>query len=290
MGLEMTARYHFKMEDISFVVDIDNSYSSIFNFESDDDYVSSMMHQHSHLGYELFFVDEQPLTFFIEDKTTQYENCALCVPPRFSHLSFRRGGHRFLFNIEKKPQKNDSGYAKFIYDFFSNKQPFQLKTNAQISVYVKELEEILFSEKSPTSEMVICILKLIFFKLYKLNSKKNEIKPCAGTKSYLIEIEEMINNFNDDLSMQTVADNLCLSLRQASRIVHRYYNKSLSELLLEKKLNAACRLLQYTDSTIVQIVEHIGFSSESYFYTQFKKTYGCTPGEYKKQKNASIEM
>lgn len=289
MGLKVSASYNFKIEDVSFVVNIDNSYSNIVNFGPVDDYVCFLKHQHSHLGYELFFVNEQPLTLFVEDQMAQYKNCALCVPPHFSHLSFRRSDYRLHFNIEMQSKKNDSDFAKFLYDVFANKQPFQLKTNAQIYAYVEELEEILFAEQNVNSEMAICILKLIFYKLYKLNSKKQETKSFTDTKNYLIEIEEMINNFSNDLSMQTIADNLCLSLRQASRIVHKYYNKSLPELILERKLNAACRFLQYTDCSVAQIVELTAFSSESYFYSQFKKTYGCTPVEYKKQKTEYIE-
>ena len=288
MGFEVSTSYNFKIEGISFVVNIDDSYSNIFNFGPVDDHVCSLEHQHSHLGYELFFVNEQPLTLFVEDKMAQYKNCALCVPPHFNHLSFRQSDYRLHFNIEMHSKK-DSDFEKFVCDFFANKQPFQLKTNSQINAYVKELEEIIFTEKNVTSEMALCTLKLIFYKLYRLNSKKQEIKPIANTKNYLMEIEEMINNFNNDLSMQAIADNLCLSLRQASRIVHKYYNKSLPELILERKLNVACLLLQYTDSTVAQIVEKTAFSSESYFYSQFKKAYGCTPAKYKKQKTTPIK-
>lgn len=92
------------------------------------------------------------------------------------------------------------------------------------------------------------------------------------------------------MAEQAIADNLCLSLWQASRTVHKYYNKSPSELLLERKLTVACRLLQYTDSTVAQIVENLDFSSESYFYSQFKKAYGCTPGEYKNQKTEQPKL
>ncbi len=284
----MTASYNIKIEDISLVVGVDDSYSNILNFESRDEYVCSMMHQHSHLGYELFFADEQPLTFFYEDKKTQYSDCVLCVPPHFSHLSFRRSGYRFLFYIEKSKEKSDSDFAKFIYNLLESKQPLTLKTDAHIKVYLKDLEELIFSRQSANADMVVSALKLIFYKLYKLNSKETkETKSPTATKSYLMEIDEMINNFSNDLSMQAIADNLCLSLRQASRTVHKYYNKSPSELLLERKLTVACRLLQYTDSTVAQIVENLDFSSESYFYSQFKKAYGCTPKEYKSQKNGT---
>ncbi len=284
MEPKMTTSYNLRIDDVSLVVNIDNSYSNIFNFGPVDDYVCSMKHQHSHLVYELFFVGEYPLTLFVENEIEQYKNCALCVPPNFGHLSFRRGDYRILFDVEMNNGKLNSDFGQFIKNFLTNEKPFRLKTNEQLYTYVKELEELLFLEKSTTDEMVECILKLIFYKLYKLNSKEQEIKSFVGTKSYLVEIEEMINDINNDLSLQSIADNLCLSLRQTSRIVHKYYNKSLAQLVLERKLNAACRLLLYTDKTVAQIVEEVAFVSESYFYVQFKKMYGCTPGEYKKQK------
>ncbi|MBQ4119377.1 MAG: helix-turn-helix transcriptional regulator [Clostridia bacterium] len=286
----MTASYNFKIKDVSLVVGIDDSYSNILNFESRDEHVCSMMHQHSHLGCELFFVEGQSLTFFYEDKKTEYNNCILCVPPHFSHLSFRRSGYRFLFYIEKNTEKNNSGFARFIYDLLESKQPLTFKMGAEIAVYLKDLEKLIFLEQSVNTEMVVCVLKMIFYKLYKLNCEDRgtkEAKAFISEKSYFMEIDEMINNFGNGLSMQAIADNLCLSLRQASRTVHKYYNKSPSELLLERKLTVACRLLQYTDSTVAQIVENLDFSSESYFYSQFKKAYGCTPKEYKSQKNGT---
>ena len=42
--------------------------------------------------------------------------------------------------------------------------------------------------------------------------------------------------------------------------------------------------LQFTEKSIAEIIEEIGFKDPSYFYRTFKKTYGMTPHAYRKTK------
>lgn len=61
---------------------------------------------------------------------------------------------------------------------------------------------------------------------------------------------------------------------------------SLSSLILRCKLENACELLQYTNHSSLEISELLCFSSQNYFQTVFKKTYGVTPLQYRKQHRA----
>ncbi len=59
---------------------------------------------------------------------------------------------------------------------------------------------------------------------------------------------------------------------------------SLSSYILSCKLESACELLQYTNRSILEISEHLCFSSQNYFQTVFRKQYGMTPLQYRKGK------
>ena len=61
---------------------------------------------------------------------------------------------------------------------------------------------------------------------------------------------------------------------------------SLSALITRTKLETACELLQYTNKSILEISEHLCFSSQNYFQTVFKKQYGITPLMYRKQRTS----
>ena len=53
------------------------------------------------------------------------------------------------------------------------------------------------------------------------------------------------------------------------------------EALIRHRLQAALRLMKDTTLTLQEIGCSCGFHSVSYFIRQFRKAYGCTPGEYR---------
>ena len=49
------------------------------------------------------------------------------------------------------------------------------------------------------------------------------------------------------------------------------------------KLNQACHVLRETSLSNLAICELVGYESPEHFMRTFKKTYGMTPGEYRKK-------
>lgn len=59
--------------------------------------------------------------------------------------------------------------------------------------------------------------------------------------------------------------------------------QSLGEYQSYLRLQEAKRLLRYSDASLSEIAAGLGFSSQAYFQSMFKKATGMTPGEYRKQ-------
>lgn len=275
-----TRQYKFKMNNVNITVDLDNSFSGI-TFDHKPDIMSYIKYQHYHIAHELFFVEDSPLTVFTDNKATDYKNCVLNIPPKFRHLSFRQKDYRIFFSFSCD-EKATGNFAQFMNTLSDFSVPQKLETDELIMSYVRELSAFILSKNSMTDEIVISLLKLIFYKIYTLNTHKQTDKPLSTNESHILKIDNIIQYFQNDINLQTVADTLHLSTKQTSRIITKTYKKPLSALLAEKRLSVACLLLRHTDNTISEIVEYINFPSESYFYMQFKKTYGCTPHKYKK--------
>lgn len=53
-----------------------------------------------------------------------------------------------------------------------------------------------------------------------------------------------------------------------------------------RKLNYAVNLLMHSDLEIIDIIFESGFQSVNYFYHLFKKEYGMSPLQYKKNKSS----
>ena len=54
------------------------------------------------------------------------------------------------------------------------------------------------------------------------------------------------------------------------------------EYKAQQKMNYACQLLTETDAKVIEIATSLQYDSLSYFLNAFKKMYGMTPTEYRK--------
>ncbi len=90
------------------------------------------------------------------------------------------------------------------------------------------------------------------------------------------------NNYNDiNLSLEGISSHFHLSSSYFGRIFKTQIKKSVADYIIYVRLKKAKVLLENGNLTICEIIEKVGFVSNSYFYTIFKKTYGCTPSEYR---------
>lgn len=92
-------------------------------------------------------------------------------------------------------------------------------------------------------------------------------------------------NVNQHLTVGDVADYAGFSKSYFSAYFKKTLGFSVSAFILRCKLEEGRELLQYTDKSISTISEFLCFSSQSHFHTAFKKQFGITPSEYRKQQN-----
>ncbi|EPJ44285.1 MAG: hypothetical protein OFPI_40150 [Osedax symbiont Rs2] len=89
-----------------------------------------------------------------------------------------------------------------------------------------------------------------------------------------------------DLTIQTVADDLCVSMRQLQR-AFSLLGTTPTAHLLRRRLEHACQLLLQRSSgmqssiLVSSIAYDSGFNDVSYFNRQFRRCFECSPGQYK---------
>lgn len=66
-----------------------------------------------------------------------------------------------------------------------------------------------------------------------------------------------------------------------SRIIKRNTGSTFKELLQNKRLLRACELLKSTDIAIADISVMIGYDNTSFFHRLFRRTYNCSPRDYR---------
>lgn len=88
---------------------------------------------------------------------------------------------------------------------------------------------------------------------------------------------------NAPISLEDVAAHIH---RSSSHLMRRFKAElgiSVGEYITQCKLEEACDLLTYDSHSLAEISAYLGYSSQSYFQNVFKKQYGMTPMQYRKQ-------
>lgn len=92
-----------------------------------------------------------------------------------------------------------------------------------------------------------------------------------------------------NLSVNSIAEEEHRSPVYLGRLYKSRTGHSISEYINEVRIKEAKRLLSETNLTVNEIVERIGFSGSSYFYTVFKKHQGIAPNDYRQKQKKQDE-
>jgi AraC family transcriptional regulator, transcriptional activator of pobA len=134
-------------------------------------------------------------------------------------------------------------------------------------------------------EMIQSYLKLLIIQSSRLFLQAQEKRQgYAPVPDLLKQFNALIEQkFNTNLLPSDYADELHVSLTQLGKLAKQHYNKTLTDILSERKLVAARRELYLTQKSVKTIAFDLGFQDPHYFSRFFKKNMGVTAEEYRKQ-------
>ena len=249
---------------------------------------TNMKSVHSHFTYEVFFVTEGTLELVTEGNSEIYEKKVLIIPPKIRHYSVPSGTGSFclLFSFEKGRRQ-----SKWQQEIEANlrKGVCQLPLSEDMGFYIRKIAEKCTQTGIAVEKEEALLASLIFYeiigKLLPEDYGKQEAN--TGNAKHIYEIETYINfniNKRHRITLSEVAKHIALSTRQVSRIIQKEYNCSLGELITDKRLASAEMLIKNTDMPVGVIAQQANLGSANYFYVLFKKRYGVSPLQYRKQK------
>ncbi|RZJ84504.1 MAG: helix-turn-helix domain-containing protein [Chryseobacterium sp.] len=120
---------------------------------------------------------------------------------------------------------------------------------------------------------------------YELEEMNRGIAPFVvdEKRAQLIRFVNLIEeNYTKGLKASSYAQMLFVSLRTLSNLTLQLVNKKPSEMVHERIILEAKRLLLHSDLNVNQIADKIGFEDPSYFVKYFKKYTGQSPTSFRK--------
>ncbi len=106
-------------------------------------------------------------------------------------------------------------------------------------------------------------------------------KNAVISRSIVLCMEYIYNNINHRITVQELAEHTNLSPSYLSRLFKKELGISISDYILEKKIEKAQNLLKYSTYSLIEIANYLAFSSQSHFIQTFKKMVGTTPKKYR---------
>ncbi len=240
---------------------------------------------HSHVYYEFFFVTDSPFVIVTEKETKQFQNSVVIVPPKLKHFSCCEGEGGYCISVTAKDVKTIGEGG--LLDYLKKDDLTVLPLNEQAAYCLKKLttEDVFSRFGKARSE---AYLELLFLEIATLLFVKDDFltgETIDPKYQYIEKIDRFIGeNYNKkEATVANLATELCLSVRQTSRVVKKEFGCSFVELVNEKKMSVAALLLRKSDLSVGDIIKELNYETENYFYKTFKKRYGVTPLKYRKQ-------
>ncbi|MEW9053765.1 MAG: helix-turn-helix domain-containing protein [Neobacillus sp.] len=148
--------------------------------------------------------------------------------------------------------------------------------NSLTDIYIKKIEQL------DNYGDILILLKQMFLEF---------AKRTARSRSYLSD-SVLVNKISKDIQVHLyekvtpadIAERLNMNGSYLSRHFKEQTGKTITEFINEVKIKEGIRLLETTEMPLIQISTQLGFSSQNYFQTVFKKITGKTPIEYRKKK------
>ncbi|MBO5416201.1 MAG: helix-turn-helix domain-containing protein [Clostridia bacterium] len=186
-------------------------------------------------------------------------------------------------------------------ELMSLKQPIHISLDDETYESFKSILILLKKEREETSASSkrICrhLFSYIVLKFIAMYHEQTKTKPPAqplatGVNARnLTYINKAISyikyNFRDpELTTKKVAQAVFLTPNYFGEVFHKHMGISCLEYIKKMKLDFGMSLLIQTDLTVADIAERSGYSSISYFISDFKAEFGLTPQKYRAKHNA----
>lgn len=208
-------------------------------------------------------------------KSSDFGTCGLCMEPFFfDSLSIGNYVYKRLYN--------------------SSHTTYVLRLEDSDTVHIRKTLDLMshYLTSDHPAEMAGSLVNFLLLQITEIFHSQN-VHPAGRVKHsdalFRLFRKLLAENYRKEHELQFYADSLHISQTYLSRVIRQISGKTVNNYIAEALYTDARRLLVFTDLTVKEIAEQLGFSDQSSFGKFFKKKSETSPtnfrDEYKKLHN-----
>lgn len=255
--------------------------NSEWNYRSDKSFLEDIQLNENYM-YKLIIVEnakkqKELLKKYIKNIVTR------CVYIEYIYFNFE-GNSYIVFYLDITKSAFDEGVNNYI------ENEVKIFVEKNINVYIMEQTDELYKLKDQSIRFRK-IRNTIYYEskarkyLLKLSDENKVIEEESNINTNLTVIklakQYIINNFNKNISLKEVADEVFLSQNYLSELFKKEVGEGFYEFLTEYRIKIAKELLVTTNLKVYEIAVRVGYNDAITFGRAFKKVTGYTPNSFR---------
>ncbi|TYA92316.1 AraC family transcriptional regulator [Seonamhaeicola marinus] len=246
---------------------------------------------HTHSYYQIIWIYNKGGVHYVDFNSYNIENNTIFfISKNQMHYFDKNANHKGLiihFNEHFLMHSDVEIFLK--YTIFNNqRKPFRVLGDESTDLahcYLKLIRTELSNRKEFGYKHVIRnLLKSLLVILERAHSKTNDqfVKFNNSYELQYFQFREFLEtHYTKNYSVADFANKLNMSTKTLNTITNKVVSKTPSQLISERIILEAERLLSFTDLKINEVAYRLGFEDPSYFVKYFKRHVKKSPSEYR---------
>lgn len=251
------------------------------------------LHRHKRLGQVFLFRSAGVLLRVgeMEHRTTQ--PTLLVVSPEVEHgfrFSENVKGEVLSVRLNEMPERLQTLFSAFQAPTDAIFQESETEVFRDVATLIDQLERVHHQVNANRLDLMTTLVDLVLMYLNGARHGRATLQQAQfGEKrgrqdqqaeAFCIVLEE---SFQQQLTVSEYAARIGLSASHLTRICRNVFGAPPNELVRQRRVLEAKRLLEYTELSIAQIADRCGFREAAFFSRTFKASVGFSPKAFRGQ-------
>jgi AraC family transcriptional activator of pobA len=245
---------------------------------------------HKHSFYEILWISEGQSKHIVDDHELELssDNVYFMSPGQVHRIETYSAlkGHSIMFTEEFFILNfiNNEALDKLAFLRNSYKNP-HLIINSDTKALLQPVLQLMYNEFARPNHSRLVLSSLMFVLLTGLErayqAQQSNINPSAQV-ALMDKFRELLEqSYISQKSLGYYASALCVTPHHLNTVIKKTSGKTVTEVIRDRIMLEAKRMLVHTDNPIGQIAHELGFNDFSYFSRLFKKHNLVTPDRYR---------